>query len=280
MTPSYENNYTGLLNDFLRVGGDFRIQEFSYQTGKDRYHAWIPMQGEVYAYVSPTSSLGIYAEWDLNPGGAGSQYWAIFQDLPFNSWIKIGKTLPNFGLRLDDHSSFIRGGPVSQFYGISANLLPFSPFTPKPLLVEMGIKPHRSILWTTSVGNPMFSSNISPAELSDKNLTSQIQYSANFGGITFLFSAQGMWESKKRILGVSGGFCIGPLTWEHETDWASATRSDSLDGLAIHHLISFEMKDGFSIIGLHEFVDPDLDWKSGAVSRIGLGFVVFSYPIS
>ena len=42
------------------------------------------------------------------------EYWALISNLPLNSWLRVGRTLPNYGLRIDDHTSFIRGGNLNK----------------------------------------------------------------------------------------------------------------------------------------------------------------------
>ena len=40
----------------------------------------------------------------------------IFNDILKKGWLKIGQSKPNYGLKLDDHTSFIRGGNPSSLF--------------------------------------------------------------------------------------------------------------------------------------------------------------------
>jgi len=278
----YPNDYTGMINDHIRFGGDFRIQEFSYKPNDQyhdvRYHAFIPMQSEIYAFVTPSSAFGFFLEIDLNPNGSGSEYWGLINGLPMNGWLKFGRSLPNYGLRLDDHSSFIRNGSISQNYGLPTNQMPFSPFTQKPLLLELGINPFRNILWTFSYGNGIYSSGNSGKHLLDKNMTTRMQYAGTLFNVQTLFALQGMIESDRNLWGLSNRYCSGPITWESELDWILNTDDYNLISLNVHHQLSLDIFTGISLNGTYEFIDPDLDTKSGSITRTAVGINYFPIP--
>ena len=49
-----------------------------------------------------------------------SEFFVLIKNIANNLWLKIGKTLPTYGLKLDDHTSFIKGGNMSTigFYNL------------------------------------------------------------------------------------------------------------------------------------------------------------------
>ena len=95
-------DWTGFLGDFIEVGADFRIQGFSYTdtTSNKQKTAIFPMQADVYTNIEINDAASLYYKLGLGPQPK-HEYWGMFHVLPNDGWIRIGRTFPNYGLKLD-----------------------------------------------------------------------------------------------------------------------------------------------------------------------------------
>ena len=105
-------DWDGYISDHLQIGGDFRLQGEQYNDSDNkRRSAFFPMQADIYSYLKLNSNAGIFTKIGVRGSSSlSTEYWALLSNLPQNAWVRVGRTLPNYGLRVDDHTSFIRGG--------------------------------------------------------------------------------------------------------------------------------------------------------------------------
>ena len=122
-----DEDWDGYITDHLQIGGDFRLQSVQYNDINDntRKSALFPMQAEIYAYLKLNKNAGVFAKLGIPRRGADAnkEYWVLINNLPQNAWFRIGRTLPNYGLKVDDHTSFIRGGNINKTkIGLNSNV--------------------------------------------------------------------------------------------------------------------------------------------------------------
>lgn len=63
------------------------------------------MQADIYVTFTPAKYLTVYYQDGLQQN---REVFGIVQGLPYNVHLKLGKFIPPYGLKLDDHTSFIR----------------------------------------------------------------------------------------------------------------------------------------------------------------------------
>jgi hypothetical protein len=106
------------LNEWIRLGVDMRFMYYgSNQEGEDLISGastFFPMQGQVNLAVTPFDQLTVVATHGMvaqvyfgNPYVAREIY-ALLPKLPLNGYAQIGRFRLPFGLRQDDHTSFLR----------------------------------------------------------------------------------------------------------------------------------------------------------------------------
>ncbi len=275
----YPDDYTGIINEFMQIGGDVRVQAFSYETianiSEERVTRVFPMQSELYSFLTISERLGVYIELDLSPSGTGSEIWGIISELPFKGWLKTGNFVPNYGYRIDDHSAMTRSGAIRGNYPVATSQMPFSPFTQKPTTFEVGFSPISKLLWTFSTGSSLFSPGSSIGDLSDLNFTTRLQLPFQFMNGYGLVSLSGMKDSGNQLVGISHGVNIGIFTLESEQNLFIVS---NLHGLNSRTTLYIEPTQGLSLMGAYEFVDPDSDLKSGSLHRYSLGIDVTPIP--
>jgi hypothetical protein len=105
----------------VRIGGDVRYTGMTYAIKAHydeetvgevpRTFANYAMQGSFYVALNPVEPLFLYYNHDL---GANVQkqrdWWGMIRNLtPLNIYIKMGQIRPPYGVRLEDHTPFVRG---------------------------------------------------------------------------------------------------------------------------------------------------------------------------
>ena len=202
------------------------------------------------------------------------EYWALISNLPQKSWMKIGQSLPNYGLRVDDHTSFIRGGNYSKTtVGLDKEGLIFTPYLSSPVILELGIPMTSRLELTTSISTGLVNLN---DEMN--NLTTQLTYRGSLrDAAKYRASFSYMKEDNLSMLGLSGGMALGDFTFTFSLDQAENWNADATS-LAIYDELAWEFIQGIQIIGKYDFFDPDTELSDGAIARYTLGAEI--YPLN
>ncbi len=123
--------------DWLAVGGDFRYA-YGYLQAPQRYLVGFPMQADLYGVVTQKNfSLHVTAGFRPAEDGneAATRFWSrehyvMWHDDPGSAegiFVRAGRFMPVFGLRLAEHSVYTRrygGTPLyADTYGVSASYL-------------------------------------------------------------------------------------------------------------------------------------------------------------
>jgi hypothetical protein len=265
-----DEDWDGTIGDHLQVGGDFRVQGIQYGNTADttRKSAVFPMQAEVYTYLELHDNAGLFTK--LSAKSSETEFWGLFKVLPQNGWIRVGQTLPNYGIRLDDHTSFFRYGNMSKT-GIGLNYQEgFQLFWSKnSTLIEFGLPFGNGFLFTASGGTPL---NSGSQEM--KNFTSQLYFARSFEKFAPMFSVNLMKEDDLSLIGIAGGISFSKFTWTFELDKAE-NLINGKNSYAYYDELAWEIKQGVHLIAKYDFFDPDEKWKTGAISRYTLGVELF-----
>jgi len=121
------------LGDTVMLGGDFRTMHlFTNQSGETESY-YFPMQADLYAGVRVMKYLSIQMQAGIERGGnsAVREYFALVHGLPYRLYAKAGRFLPPYGLRMDDHTTYIRNAtgldqsdPGSYYGGLEMGIEP------------------------------------------------------------------------------------------------------------------------------------------------------------
>ncbi len=116
---STDFNFNPQLNDFIRVGGDIRFQ-YLYDGGQKKT-TFQSMDGSIYSLLSLFTSTSLFVKYDFaNPSYSYEAYGLYkFSLSPSdNSYVKVGAFEPSYGISLDDHTAYTRGGNLGFLQGI------------------------------------------------------------------------------------------------------------------------------------------------------------------
>ena len=268
-------DFTNVIANVLGVGVDFRTLYFYQQipdTGgtapaSSSKNAFWQMQGDLYINLRVTKKINLYLDKGLY---SGFEVFGLLHILPARGFIKVGKFLPAFGTRLDDHTAYIR-----TFTG-------FSPEQGRPERtgLEVGVQPG-AFAFMGGFYNAIdgFGSGVGNEK-------------------AFLLRGEGIWAIGEDVaLGVganafrryeSGGHTtfyggMGSLSYGRfvllgEGDLIHTDQGGSLvKGFVVYGEAHYLLIDGLDLKVTYDFYDPDTDKKNGAQSRYGLGFEFFPY---
>lgn len=270
-------DFTNLISNVLGVGADFRTMFFYQQlpdTGTatpavSSKNAFWQMQGDLYINLRLSKKINIYLDKGLY---SGFEIFGMLGILPERGFIKVGKFIPAFGTKLDDHTAYIR-----TYTG-------FSPERGRPELtgLETGISPGA---YTFTGGFYNGSDGFGAGVSSDK---------------AFLLRADGLWPLGREMalgLGVNafrqyessgghttlyggvGSFSYGPFVVFGEADLIrSAGGTTESNGLVLYAEADYILIDGVDLKFSYDFYDPDIDSKEGAMSRYSAGLEFFPFP--
>lgn len=106
------------LNDWIRLGIDTRFMYYAshFEGGRDLAPStFFPMQGNVRIAVSPHDQLTVVASHGITVDDDGlsdpyveREIYGLIQGLPSNLYIQAGRFRLPFGLRQEDHTSYLR----------------------------------------------------------------------------------------------------------------------------------------------------------------------------
>lgn len=273
------DDFTSKLTDFVSVGADFRTLYYVQQipdtagggagTSSTTNNAFFQMQGDVYLNFRLGKKVNIYVDKGIY---SGFEIFGILNILPGNGYIKIGKFLPNYGTRLDDHRTFIRDrtgfNPESGRAELTGAEVGFSP---GPVNIMGGV-------YNAADG---FGAGISKnkAVLGRVDGIFKLSDDMHLGLGGNVFTRELGASSRMTIFGALGSFSFRDITIFGEVDWLK----NKVGGATTTGLVSLVEADvmvtpGVDLKFMYEFADPDIDLKTGSISRYSFGVEFF--PIS
>ncbi|MFA6542642.1 MAG: hypothetical protein WCT99_13665 [Bacteroidota bacterium] len=108
--PTYKEStdleeFSPALNEFFTIGMDYRTLYFYEPKGNKT--SFFQMQGDLYFDLRLNKKFRIYVDKGLYQG---FEVFGLAKVLPLDGYIKAGKFVPAYGVKIDDHNAFIRGG--------------------------------------------------------------------------------------------------------------------------------------------------------------------------
>ena len=258
-----DKEFDGFISDNIQIGGEFRIQSYRGQESNSVF----PMQIDLYSNVEFEDNISLFMKY-----GAKQELYLLLDDYKNVEWIKIGKTIPDYGLKLDDHTSFIRGGNSSNTFIYAGSIdqgliFDYAAEYDDPILIEMGLKINKNISLTSSISNGIVNDNENNITISIKTKSSSL-----YGNL--LFGSSLMKEKDFKMLGVFGGFSKNKLTLIFEFDkaynWIGKYKS-----LASYMELIYKPIQGVHLTAKYDYFDKDMSILSGSTERYSIGFNFF-----
>ncbi|GIX06958.1 MAG: hypothetical protein KatS3mg115_1361 [Candidatus Poribacteria bacterium] len=296
-----------VIGERLRIGGDLRVQPYFYlddragvasadpnaqTTGTETTIGLFTMQTDLYLAWDLQDQLTIYLETDLLNQTA--EVFGMWDPKGEAGYLKVGRFLPNYGLRIDDHTAFIRGGnPRSRRQGLTDGLFWGPNYSDSGL--ETGFR-LLGLQWTLGAFNgEAFSPLNDDRELA---LLGRVERFVRLSRSTHLLLGGNVYSSQNptqealgRLL-LAGGFLgIGGKSWTltAEADWAqdylpangaaqTGSPTRGAHSLAIFVEGAVRAAQGVYLLARLEHFDPDLDADGQRFWRGSLGAEWYPVP--
>ncbi len=273
---SGSENWDGYVSDLLMIGGDFRLQGIRYSdTDSSTTFAAFPMQADLHTNLKLNTKASLYSRLGIiSRSNVTMDYWLHLDKLTHNSWLRVGRFLPNFGLRIADHTSFIRGGNTNrtkQYFETEGMI--FNPYLSSPVIVEFGLPLKSAGLWTFSWSTPVIKTS---EEIG--NFTTHLSFWSGGEYFSYLSGVSYLKEENVHLIEGYGGVHYNKLSWTGALSRADNWISSGLS-LAVYQEVAYKIKQGLYLTGKYDFFDPQLDIKKGAVTRYSIGVDVFPLNI-
>ena len=295
-TPQSKPSSYGLLqgryerlnaDPVLRVGADPRLAYLGSLI--------FPMQIDVPVAVHPVHHLTFLVNTGVR--GRSGEYadtytkdhsfylreaFAMLHEAPYQAYVKAGRFVPSFGLRLDDHTSRIRRSfeldgalAESRVTGVEIGAMPNYPFL-NASWFRMASRTRAPGDWDITDIDDGWGSAINAGfrELSWSVGASAMirRRSIDEGGDTSTYGVYGVLNPWRNHRGL-------PLTYQVEYDAGSLQRASgrSTDQVAFYQEANCVAWNGVTLLLAHDFSDPDTEIIDDEEHRLQLGLQVSPY---
>ncbi len=255
-------HYFSLFNDLISFGGDFRaLTRSTFSEGQLETNTFQTDKSNLYFQADLVPNrITFYLDETIAPGGAQTrEIFAMLHNLPGRGWIKAGKFLHPYGLRIEDDRSFLR-----EVTGFNFN----NPDTG----VEIGFEPGPFSM-AASVTN-------GSSSLLDNNTSKQLVGTLGYVGDHFRFGGSASYnksdEEIRKVTGVWAGVRLKKFVFLGEADWVRDELDDEdRDRVVTYAALDYEIVDGWNIKLAYEYFDPNRDVDENERDRVIVGLEPF-----
>jgi len=256
------------ISDNISIGIDYRTQ-FLYSQQKSRTD-FQNMSGSIYTNLALSKKINVIGKYDfVNLVWEG---YGVAQVLPGNGYIKAGTFTPNFGIRIDDHTAFTRGGNFGLLFTQKAYQgLIYNPFYTEAGL-EAGMYGGDLLFATVSVGSNLFSNRTLSK---DPTYTARFEITPSIEKFNFSFGASYAAAKIPQAAEMYGGF-FGVGNYEFSLLGEFDIGNDILlPGQKSNFLMveaSYSLIVGLDVILRYDRMDSNTKLKRDELSRLIAGF--------
>lgn len=252
------------INSFLAVGADLRVTAEATSDAAQPNSAVRVDEANLYleARVVP-DVLTVYLDQTVGPTSASTREVFGLLDLPAEGWLKGGKFLVPFGLRLPDDEAFIR-----QRTGFT--------YSTPDLGFEVGMQPGPlSVIASLTNGTTGGSENDDGKQIA--GTATLIFRSFRIGASAAHNDAS---TATRSALGSFAGVNLGRFTLLGEVDYISDSfdAEPDLEQFAAYVEGNFLVIRGLNVRASYGFLDPDRDIGENARTRLRFGVELFPIP--
>jgi hypothetical protein len=275
------DEFSPSLNDYFTIGMDYRTLYFYLEQNSSS--SFFQMQGDLYLDLRLNKKFRIYFDKGLY---SGFEVFGLAKVLPLDGYVKVGNFIPAYGLKMDDHTLFIRNGPyfptnpaIASYpqglgfgQGSEDTGLEFG-FNPGIFTINAGVFNGRKggLAGTGSAKTKAI------ALRAETNVQTDI-VNFNVGGSFYNLPATSG-GGKTQIWGGFGVVTIAKnLTLLGEIDFLQSyntTRAKQVTGNILYTEANYIVYEGIDLKLGYEFYDPNADLQDGTSSRITIGAEFF-----
>ena len=230
---------------------------------QDAQHTFDIRSGNIYleARLAP-ERLSLYFDETITPSGASSrEAFVLLRGLPNSSYLKVGRMLLPYGIRVWDDDAFIR-----QVTGFN--------YDNQDMGVEVGFEPGiTSISLALSNGTQGSRDDNSGKQVSSVG-SIYLKYLV-LGGSFSINETRGI---DRTLFGPFASLRLGPLTLTGEADWLSESGNRNQDQFIAYGSINYWMRQSINLRVAFDFLDPYDTVEQDERSRVSIGLDGFLTP--
>lgn len=277
-----KTKFSPQISKNITLGGDVRVAQVDNEVdGSNNFNSFLAMQGDIYFNAELNKILSLFATTGIYIPGVQTEYevYGLISNLPANTYMKIGRFAPNYGMRIVEHRAYQRQLILNTPYDANTGF-------------ELGVSPD---WFNASIGlyNPMNASFLSqdPHKMftGSMDFTFGVEnwdYTFNFGG-SFLnnpFNTRDTTSTStitalKQAFGAFGKIGImervallGELDFEESKSDRPLRRS-----LYWFGELDFIIIQGLELRGQYEYYDRNRDIEGDDLKRISTGLGIFPF---
>ncbi len=260
---------TERLPEVAILGADIRSQVFSQPAAGET--SIFPMQFAVYTGVELEQMLA-FAQLEYRNDAFEVGYAIRYQDLPMDSWVSYARQIPAFGQKLDDHTALIRGGNLT-LQGLDSEGMPFTPYLDRPRVWSVGSYP----LYWLGIQIGAGSSFLDNDEDTGHSYL-RVDTRGDVGPLGFQGNVSLLREGDLELMDFGAMLNWTSFVYHGSLTWTKNWPQQDTEGIAVFHELSWLLRQGIDLLLRHEFLDPQLAYSNGAISRYSLGVEYFPVP--
>ncbi|MDO8550066.1 MAG: hypothetical protein Q7S39_07960 [Ignavibacteria bacterium] len=282
-TPEDDFAMSNKIGDNIQFGLDLRGQTLLMMTSERKRIDFQKMTGSIYTNIDLSEKIKVFTRYDFI-----QQIWEAYgvaHILPNNSYIKGGTFQSNYGIRLDDHTAYTRGGDLGLLF--STNVKTGLIYDPRYVEtgLELGFYFDEFAFLTASVGNPR-----SSLFLYDPVYTANLKIQPNIGDDKSLFLGGSIAAFRGLIIPLFGrvfpevkmyggyvGFGIGDFTIMGEYDMANDYLFKDSASTALMVEVAYRVIKGLEAVVRLDRFDPNSKFEKDEYTRVIIGFEIFPY---
>jgi len=286
VSPRSDFEMSNKIGENIQFGFDVRGQYLLKMTDSTKKTDFQKMNASLYTTIDLSENISFIARYDFI-----QDIWegyGVAHLFPGVFYIKGGTFSPNFGLRLDDHTAYTRGGDFGLLFstGVKQGLIY------NPLYVESGVEVGLNIFdqafLTASVGNPS-----SQLFVKDPSFTANLKISPSISDEVGMFigGSLGIYRDKQfsgpprfqqilpqvKMYGGYFGFGYDKFTLMGEYDIADDYLAGDIKSTFLMLEASYTIFKGLDAVFRFDKFDPSTKLDEDALSRYIIGFEFSPY---
>lgn len=283
ISPDKEFKMSNKIGENLQFGVDYRGQylvTLSDSTSKSDFQR---MAGSIYTSIGLSEEITAFARYDFIQ--SVWEGYVVAKILPNDSYIKGGTFSPNYGIRIDDHTAYTRGGDMGFLFATDQR----RGLIYDPRYVETGAEVGAYIsdfaFLTASVGNPR-----TQLFQSDPTYTANLMIKPTLESKGLNFFVGGSFARFRGIIPPSFnkfpavtmyggylGFGYKNFTIMAEYDLADSYIYTDTSSGALMTEAAYKIINGLEAVVRYDRFDPNPDNKNDNIDRVIVGCEFFPY---
>lgn len=286
VSPRSDFEMNNKISENIQFGFDVRGQFLLQMTDSTKKTDFQRMNGSLYTSIDLSEDISFVARYDFI-----QNIWegyGVAQLIPEVFYVKGGAFSPNFGIRIDDHTAYTRGGDLGLLFttGSKQGLI----YTPMYVEsgAEVGVNIYDQAFLTASVGNAS-----SQLFIKDPSFTANLKITPTISDEIGLFvgGSLGIYRDKRsssppkfqqifpqvRMYGGYFGFGFENFTLMSEYDFADDYLVSDTKSAFFMLEASYRIFKGLDAVFRFDKFDPSTKSNGDDLNRYIIGFEFFPY---